>query len=153
MTTITVVSANSYKVRPIILGEHREGALDMLPHNGQYGNLITMRAIDDILDRIDDRGAVVLTITEAMIVSWQGWRWACQNHVVDTGPNPIHEATHVYRCFLNPSSALAKRFIDELNEEGGDGWIRKILDIAHMNRKYKKMKEGIDKVDKQRRGD
>jgi len=136
MTTITVVSANSYKVRPIILGEHREGALDMLPHNGQYGNLITMPAIDDILDRIDDRGAVVLTITEAMIVSWQGWRWACQNHVGDTGPDPNHEARQVRMCLANPSSALAQHFVDQVSK-GGDGWLQKILLIAHMNRKYK----------------
>ncbi|PVH92186.1 hypothetical protein DM02DRAFT_635566 [Periconia macrospinosa] len=36
-----------------------DGALDMLPHNGQYSDVMNTRAINRILDRIDDRGAVI----------------------------------------------------------------------------------------------
>lgn len=140
MTTITVVSARSSKIRPIILGKHPhggEGALDLLPHNGQYGNLITLREIDRILDRIDDHdhGTVVLSNTEAMAVCLQGWQWAGSNYV-GLGPDPNHEARQVRMCLANPSSALAQHFVDQVSK-GGDGWLQKILLIAHMNRKYK----------------
>ncbi|PVH93158.1 hypothetical protein DM02DRAFT_662249 [Periconia macrospinosa] len=45
--------------------------------------------IDGMLDRMDDRG-IVLSNTEAMLVSWQGWLWACSNYV-GVGPDPFHE--------------------------------------------------------------